>query len=105
MEYETGEVGRGGARECTAEFVFRGKLGQRFLEFTVARARWLGLRGSSRIAGSDVIAVVSGQEALVDSFEVTCSLGPIDATVDDWVRNEPGPSEPPVPPGGSDHEF
>lgn len=105
MEYETGEMGRGGAKERSAEFVFRGQLGRSFLEFTVARARWLGLKGSSRFDGSDVIAVVSGQEALVDSFEVTCSLGPIDATVVDWLRREAGPSALQSPLDGNVHEF
>jgi len=105
MESDTGNMGRGGARGCCAEFVFRGTLGPNFLRFLIARGRWLGLRGHTMMEGDDVIAVVSGQEALVDSFEVTCSLGPIDATVEEWVRTDTGPATLQTPSGGNALAF
>lgn len=88
MEYFSGRLGRGGAGEQAAELRFEGLLGQSFIDFVTARAKRLGLRGWIQDAGSSVVVLVEGPEALVDSFEITCSLGPIASRVDSWVRSD-----------------
>lgn len=88
MEYFSGRLGLGGANERAAEICFEGELGLPFVNFVTARAKRLGLRGWIQEAGSSVLVLVEGPEALVDSFEITCSLGPIDARIERWVRSD-----------------
>ncbi|PWJ86212.1 acylphosphatase [Pseudaminobacter salicylatoxidans] len=88
MEYFSGRLGLGGANERAAEICFEGELGLPFVTFVTARAKRLGLKGWIEEAGSSVLVLVEGPEALVDSFEITCSLGPIDARVDHWLRTD-----------------
>lgn len=87
MDYQTGNLGKGGARECAIELRFEGDLGEAFVSFAVARARRLSLRGwvEAREPGA-VTVVAEGPEALVDAFEICCSLGPIDSRVEHWMR-------------------
>lgn len=58
-----------------------------FVEFVGHRARRLQLDAIVESAAPDRIEVaVSGQPALVDAFEMACSLGPIDCLVRDIWR-------------------
>lgn len=88
MEYFSGRLGLGGASEQAAEIRFEGVPGQPFVDFVMARARRLGLKGWIQDVGPSVLVLVEGHEALVDSFEITCSLGPIASQVDSWVRSD-----------------
>ncbi len=91
MEYFSGRLGLGGAREQAAELRFEGVLGRSFVEFVKARVERLGLKGWVQDIGPSVLVLVEGPEALVDSFEITCSLGPISSHVSSWVRSERSP--------------
>jgi len=56
----------------------------RYLDFVVERARWLGLDGW--VAANDdatVSLAVAGPEALVGALEMACTLGPLDALIDE----------------------
>ncbi|WP_198174105.1 acylphosphatase [Mesorhizobium xinjiangense] len=87
MDYLTGDLGKGGAHKCAIELRFEGKLGEAFVAFAVARAQRLCLSGWVEVRGADAVTVVAeGPEALVDAFEISCSLGPIEAHVERWVR-------------------
>ncbi|WP_206064852.1 acylphosphatase [Nitratireductor mangrovi] len=87
MDYLTGDLGTGGARECAVELSFQGRLGEPFVAFALARAQRLSLRGWIETADADsAIVVAEGPEALVDAFEICCSLGPMDARVEEWQR-------------------
>jgi acylphosphatase len=58
-----------------------------FVEFVNHRAQRLQLDAVVETATPDRIEVaVSGQPALVDAFEMACSLGPIDCLVRDVGR-------------------
>ncbi|RLP28472.1 acylphosphatase [Mesorhizobium sp. YM1C-6-2] len=91
MEYFSGRLGLGGASERAAEIRFEGVLGPSFVDFVMARATRLGLKGWIQDIGPSVLVLVEGPEALVDSFEITCSLGPIASRVDSWVRSDRSP--------------
>ena len=55
-----------------------------YLDFVVERARWLGLDGW--VAANDdatVSVAVAGPEALVGALEMACTLGPLDALIDE----------------------
>jgi acylphosphatase len=70
-----------------------------YLDFVVERARWLGLDGW--VAANDdrtVSLAVAGPEALVGALEMACTLGPLDALIDE-VRPEGEPVD--VPKGFS----
>lgn len=88
MNYESGEFGKGGEQECAVELVFRGTLGEPFVAFALARARRLSLRGWIS-QGPDLVTVsAQGPQAMVDAFEIVCSLGPIQSSIDTWTRTE-----------------
>lgn len=74
----------------TAEFVFRGRLAcDSFIGFARHRAGRLDLKldiGACDEAAARV--TVEGADALVDAFEMACSLGPYDCIVLDVVRND-----------------
>jgi acylphosphatase len=64
-----------------------------YLEFVVERAMWLGIDGWVAANDDDTITLIAaGPEALVGALEMACTLGPLDALIDD-VRaiGEPGP--------------
>lgn len=68
-----------------------------YLDFVVERAQWLGLDGW--VAANDdqtVSLAVAGPEALVGALEMACTLGPLDALIDE-VRPVGEPTD--VPPG------
>ena len=89
MDFVTGELGTGGSRECAAEFRFTGWLGETFVAFVMRRAERLSLRGWIEANGAGAVTVAAqGPEALVDAFEMACSLGPIEARVESWTREE-----------------
>jgi acylphosphatase len=71
--------------------VFSGRFHvESFIEFADHRARKLQLDVMVETATSDRIEIaVSGQPALVDMFEMACSLGPIDCLVRDVERKQP----------------
>ena len=88
MNYESGEFGTGGQRECAVELVFKGVLGEPFVAFAIARARRLSLRGWIS-QGTDTVTVsAEGPQALVDAFEIVCTLGPIQSSIETWTRTE-----------------
>lgn len=92
MDYLTGDLGKGGAQECAIELQFQGELGAAFVAFAMARANRLSLRGWVEAQGPCAVTVVAeGPEALVDAFEISCSLGPIDARVESWMRTDRRP--------------
>lgn len=88
MDYDSGEFGRGGQRLCAVQLTYRGNLGEPFVAFAVERARRLSLNGWIS-PGSEVVKVsAEGPQAMVDAFEIVCSLGPIEAEVTDWARSD-----------------
>lgn len=89
MDFVTDDLGRGGARQRVAELCFTGRLGEPFLDFAVSRAEKLGLRGWAEATALDSVTVFAeGPEALVHALEITCSLGPIESTVESWTYSE-----------------
>lgn len=86
MDYQSGPVGEGGADLRAAEIRFSGVLGQPFVDFALTRGRRLSLQGSVGQDGAAVVVALRGPEALIDAFEITCSLGPINAQVEAWTR-------------------
>ena len=72
---------------------FTGSLGPSFVRFALARGRRLGLSGSIRDEDDTVVVTVEGPAALIDAFEITCSLGPIDSRIDAWTRSDAVPEE------------
>lgn len=95
MDYSTGRLGEGGADLGAAEIRFSGRLGASFVGFAMARARRLSLAGSIEDGDTSVLIAVQGPAALIDAFEITCSLGPIDARVDSWARTDLAPGAAP----------
>ena len=75
-------------------FVFVGRFEPgSFAEFVHHRARRLALSvGIGTIGPNRIEVFVSGDPALVDAFEMACSLGPIDCLVEDVVRYPGGAS-------------
>ena len=71
--------------------VFSGRFRvESFVEFVDHRARRLQLDVAVESATPDRIEVAaSGHPALVDMFEMACSLGPIDCLVLDVERKQP----------------
>jgi hypothetical protein len=62
-----------------------------FADFAAHRAARLALDLAVEAAGRyRVVLSVGGQEALVDAFEMACSLGPIDCVVLDVERGPAG---------------
>lgn len=92
LDYESGEFGRGGQALCAVELTYRGKLGEAFVQFALERARRLSLDGWVSAHPDAVTLAAQGPQALVDAFEIVCSLGPIDARISDWDRSD-------IPPG------
>lgn len=88
----SGTLGLGGANERAAEICFDGELSRPFVNFVISRAKRLGLKLGYRIPAPSVLVGVEGPEALVDSFEITCSLGPIDARIERRLRCDRLPS-------------
>ncbi len=72
----------------TVAFLFTGRfdIGS-FVAFVGHRAARLSLDARASDTGPERIRItVSGQDDLVDAFEMACSLGPIDCLVDDIRR-------------------
>jgi acylphosphatase len=71
-------------------FVFIGEIDcASFVEFANHRARRLDLRMAVGACDHQSLAVtVSGHDALVDMFEMACSLGPYNCIVRDVTRSE-----------------
>lgn len=88
MDYSTGLLGQGGADQAMARIIFSGYLGEAFVEFARDRGARLGLRGQIRMHPDTVEVFLQGPEALIDAFEITCSLGPMQCDVDTWERVE-----------------
>jgi hypothetical protein len=83
----------------TVTFVFSGRFEPTsFADFARHRVARLALDASAPDLRSDRVRItVSGQDDLVDAFEVACSLGPIDCLIDDVVRYQ---GDPPAAKGG-----
>lgn len=88
MDYSSGQFGEGGADLQAARIRFTGTLGPAFVQFALARGRRLSLRGSIRDEDDAVVIEVEGPIALIDAFEITCSLGPIDSCIESWTRTD-----------------
>lgn len=75
---------------CAVDFVFRGRLDcDSFVGFARHRAGRLDLDMRIDDCSESAVSVhVAGQEALVDMFEMACSLGPYDCIVLDVSRSE-----------------
>ena len=91
MDYSSGQLGKGGADIHAAEIRFTGSLGPSFVMFALTRGRRLSLRGSIRNEDDTVVVEVEGPAALIDAFEIACSLGPIDSRIDSWSRGDLAP--------------
>jgi len=99
MDYFSGQLGDdGGAEIHAAELRFTGRLGAPFVRFAVARGRRLSLTGTIRDEDDAVVIALEGPAALIDAFEITCSLGPIESRIDSWSRTD-GPPPSPSPAG------
>jgi hypothetical protein len=74
-----------------ARFTFRGRFqGDSFPAFAQHRAARLSLQLQLGACDATVATMsVTGQEALVDAFEIACSLGPYDCIVLDVERFPP----------------
>jgi hypothetical protein len=74
----------------TVRFVFTGEINcESFVGFARHRAGRLNLRMDVGICTrQSATMTVGGQEALVDMFEMACSLGPYDCIVYDVARTE-----------------
>ena len=72
----------------TVTFIFSGRFEPAsFADFARHRVARLALHATTPELRADRVRItVSGQDDLVDAFEVACSLGPIDCLVDDIVR-------------------
>ena len=93
MDYFSGKLGDGGGAEIhAAELRFTGRLGAPFVRFARARGRRLGLTGWGRDEADSVVIALAGPAALIDAFEITCSLGPIDSRIDSWTRTDAVPA-------------
>lgn len=56
----------------------------RYLDFVVERAHWLGIDGWVAANEDETVSLVAaGPEALVGALEMACTLGPLDAVIDD----------------------
>jgi len=91
MNYSSGQFGEGGADLQAAEIRFTGTLGPAFVQFALARGRRLSLRGAIREEKDTVVIEVEGPSALIDAFEITCSLGPIGSKIHFWTRTDLAP--------------
>ena len=78
----------------TADFVFSGTITcESFVDFARHRAGRLDLSLNISACSEAAVALsVSGQEDLVDMFEMACSLGPHDCIIYDISRVEPYPA-------------
>ena len=55
-----------------------------YLDFVVERANWLGISGWVAANDDDTVTLVAaGPEALVGALEMACTLGPLDALIDE----------------------
>ena len=81
-----------GGRQVEAKFEFQGRLApESFREFARRRALRLSLELDEGDAStSRFVCQVRGPLALVDAFEMACSLGPLDCLVMEIVREDVG---------------
>jgi acylphosphatase len=72
-----------GSAEVSVRYTIRGRLdGPSYIAFVAERAKWFGVR-SLVIADHDAIVLrVSGPEAMVGALEMACTLGPINALIE-----------------------
>jgi len=82
LEYSTDVEGGAPVRVA---WVIRGRMDlPGYLAFVVGRARWLGLDGWVRANDDATVSLaVAGPEALVGALEMACTLGPLDALIDE----------------------
>jgi acylphosphatase len=92
------------AMTSAVRFVFTGEIKcASFVGFARHRANRLNLRlDVGACDGTSATMTVGGQEALVDMFEMACSLGPYDCIVYDVVRTD---TDFPAPAGGISGEI
>lgn len=81
----------------SVDFTFSGRIAcDSFMAFAEHRAGRLSLDMAFGRCNSEAVCVrVEGAEALVDMFEMACSLGPYDCIILDVARRDaPGPYNP-----------
>jgi acylphosphatase len=66
-----------------------------YLAFVAERAAWFGVSTWPSVDNGTVTVLVSGPEAMVGALEMACTLGPIDALVDE-LRTEEEAEPPPA---------
>jgi acylphosphatase len=64
-----------------------------YLAFVADRAAWFGLSTSASVDNGTITVLASGPEAMLGALEMACTLGPIDALVDELRAEEE--AEPP----------
>ena len=81
---------KGGGPVAEVAFVFSGDLREAsFRQFAAHRADRLALSIQFGAAGERFFDVtVTGDEALIDMFEMACSLGPYDCIIHDVTRRD-----------------
>ncbi len=81
-----------GGRRVDARFEFQGRLApDSFREFARRRAARLSLElEEGDASNSRFVCRVRGPLALVDAFEMACSLGPLDCLVREIAREDRG---------------
>ena len=73
-----------GGRPVRVRYEIGGRLDvPAYLAFVAERARWLDISGWVAADGAGVTLVAAGPEALVGALEMACTLGPLDALIDD----------------------
>jgi acylphosphatase len=82
-----------GGAAVSVHFTIRGRMDARtYLAFVAERAGWFGISGWASAENGAVTVVASGPEAMVGALEMACTLGPLDALIDDLrAEHEPGP--------------
>jgi acylphosphatase len=82
-------------RHCIASLTIRGRaFDASFLEFVADRARRFSLDGwTARPRADEIRIVAAGPNALIDMLEVACMLGPVEALVDEIVRQDEAAGE------------
>lgn len=98
MDFDSGTFGHGGEAQRAVALTYAGSLGDSFAAFALNRAHRLCLDGWISLVPGGATVAVQGPQALVDAFEIVCSLGPIDARITAWDRRD-------IPPFATDPGF
>ncbi len=89
---DSGPFGRGGHQITGVRMEFFGRLGPAFLDFAIARAHRLDLKGWVTPFENRILITVQGPEAMVGAFEMACCIGPDEDEVQDWTCTDTEPN-------------